>query len=378
MKEKHHFASIEEVVEDLKQGKMIILVDDEDRENEGDLVIAAEFITPEVIVQMNRFASGIITVPMEAERLRDLNIDLMIQDNVESMRTAFTVTVDAKEGITTGSSAMDRATTIRKLADPKSRPRDFARPGHINPLQGKPGGVLRRAGHTEASLDLMKLAGLQPVAVLCEIMGDDGEMMRQDELHQLAEKLNLKIASIADLIQYRRHTEKLVQQTGTETLTTRYGVFEVFHYESLVDDGYYTALVKGKIDPEKEILVRMHAASITQDLLSTLRDEGRSTFELSMQEIAKQESGVFLYIEKPKSKNIRLKTDERDYGIGAQILCDLGVKKIRLLTNNPVKRAGLEGFNLKIVDYVPLPTAETTNPSSPQITTPSFTQKFVS
>jgi len=350
----HTFATIEEVVKELQLGKMIILVDDEDRENEGDFVIAAEFITAEIVVQMNRLASGIITVPMSGERLRELSVDLMVQDNIESMCTAFTITVDAKDDITTGSSAQDRAITIQKLADPSSNAHDFVRPGHVNPLRAQKGGVLKRAGHTEASLDLMKLAGLQPVGVLCEIMNDEGEMSRMSELFELAEKMDLKVASIADLIRYRRRNEKLVFETKHEQLSTEYGAFSVHHYESIVDDGNYTAFVLGDITEREDVLVRMHAASITKDLISSLNTKQNSTFHASLAQIAEEGAGVLLYIESSKTLTNSIPSDERDYGIGAQILSQLGISKVRLLTNNPVKRAGIEGFDLKIIDNVPI------------------------
>lgn len=354
MKDDTTFASIEEIIADIQAGKMVILVDDEDRENEGDLVVAAEHITTEMIVQMNRLASGIITVPMQPKRLRDLNIDLMVQDNLESMCTAFTVTVDAVENVTTGSSAFDRAQTIRKLADPESVYSDFVRPGHINPLRGQKGGVLKRAGHTEASLDLMRLAGLQEVAVLCEIMGDDGEMLLLPELRVLAEKLDVKISSIAHLIEYRRRTEKLIEQHGEESLDTPFGTFRVAHYQSVVDEAQYTAFIMGEIHEEQEHLVRMHAASITNDLISSLDPQRNSTLHQAFEAISKEGQGVMLYIEKPKRQQVRIPADNRDYGIGAQILADLGIRKMKLMTNHPAKRAGLEGFGLTITDYIAL------------------------
>lgn len=350
--EEMKFATVEELIAELQEGRMIIIVDDEDRENEGDLVVAGEFITTEMIVQMNRYASGIITVPMLPERLRDLNIDLMVQDNVESMCTAFTITVDAKNDISTGSSAHDRMVTIRKLADPDSSARDFVRPGHINPLRAQKGGVLKRAGHTEVAIDLLRLAGLEPVGVLCEIMDDTGEMSRLAALQELATKMGLKLGTIADVIRYRRRTEKLVQHISTETLETRFGDFQVHHYESMVDDGHYTAFVKGAIDPEQAPLVRMHAASITNDLLSSLSVKQGDSFQRSMEKIAEEGQGILLYIEKMKQQSTRTPTDERDYGIGAQILSELGLRRMRILTNNPTKRAALDGFDLEIVDYI--------------------------
>ena len=347
------FATIDEAIRALQAGKMIVIVDDEDRENEGDFVIAAEHITTEIIVQMNRHASGIITVPMTPERLEDLNIDLMVQNNAESMSTAFTVTVDAREDISTGSSAIDRAATIRKLADPTTRQRDFVRPGHVNPLRARPGGVLKRAGHTEASLDLMRLAGLQPAAVLCEIMGDDGEMLRLDDLHDLADHFEIPLICIADLIRYRRHMERLVTRISEEDVETRFGGFRVVHYRSRVDDGLYTAFVRGDTETNDDILVRMHAASVTQDLIASLNPDQDNALMRSLEMIAEYDNGVLIYIEKPRGPAPRLPSDERDYGIGAQILNDLGVHRLRLLTNNPIKRAGLDGFDLEIVDHVP-------------------------
>jgi len=348
------FASIEETIAALARGEMIILVDDEDRENEGDFVVAAEHITTEMIVLMNRRASGIITVPMMPERLRALNIDLMVQDNAGSMSTAFPVTVDALADTTTGSSAIDRAVTIRKLADPDSTPDDFVRPGHINPLRARPGGVLKRAGHTEASIDLMRLAGLKPAAVLCEIMGDDGEMLRLHDLAEMAEEFDMPLANIADLIRYRRHHERLIERSETETLATAFGDFCAVHFKSVVDDGVYTAFTRGDFTPEDDVLVRMHAASVTSDLIASLDPGHENSLHKALRQISEAGSGVLIYIEQPRVSAPRLPSDERDYGIGAQILNDLGVRRLRLMTNNPVKRAGLDGFDLEIVEHVPL------------------------
>jgi 3,4-dihydroxy 2-butanone 4-phosphate synthase/GTP cyclohydrolase II len=344
---------IPELIAELRAGRMIILVDDEDRENEGDFVVPAELVSVEQVVAMNRFASGIITVPMPRSWLKRLHIDPMVQENAESMHTAFTVTVDAKCGVGTGSSALDRVATIRKLADPASRAEDFVRPGHVNPLLVRDGGVLKRAGHTEASHDLMCLGGLQPVAVLCEIMGDDGEMLRLAGLRELALRMGLKLGTIAELIRYRRQTEKLVTLTAKEQVQTRFGAFQVCRFRSGVDRGRYTALVWGKIDAEDAALVRIHAARLTDDLLGFLGAPGEGALEAALARIARERAGVFLYIERPEDGAVGA-MDERDYGIGAQILLELGVRKLRLLTNHPKRRAGLEGFGLELIDNVAL------------------------
>jgi 3,4-dihydroxy 2-butanone 4-phosphate synthase/GTP cyclohydrolase II len=374
----HGFNTIEEALTDLRAGKMIILVDDEDRENEGDFVMAAEFVTAEAITLMTRHASGIITVPMPEERLHALHLDLMVRENSESMKTAFTVTVDAHEGTTTGSSAADRALTIRKLADPHAKPQDFNRPGHVNPLMARRGGVLKRAGHTEAAVDLMRLAGLQPVGVICEIMGDSGEMARTPELAELAKKFDLKFITIADLIKYRRRTEKLIRKVAEASLPSRYGEFTVHAYESEVDPAPYVAFVMGDIADGKDVLVRIHSSCLTGDLISSLRCDCGDQLHLALQKISEVGRGVFLYIEQEgrgigiinKIKayalqdrgadtveaNVQLgfKPDLRDYGLGAQVLVDLGVRRMLLMTNNPAKRAGMEGYDLEIVDRIPL------------------------
>jgi 3,4-dihydroxy 2-butanone 4-phosphate synthase/GTP cyclohydrolase II len=344
---------VPELIAELRAGKMIILVDDEARENEGDFVVAAELIQVEHVVAMNRLASGIITVPMPRAWLRRLHIDPMVQENAESMHTAFTVTVDAKEGVSTGSSAIDRVATIRKLASPASRAEDFVRPGHVSPLLAREGGVLKRAGHTEASHDLMSLAGLQPVAVLCEIMGDDGEMLRLPELRQLGLTHGLALGTIAELIRYRRCTEKLVSLVSSDHIQSRFGDLLVHRFKSGVDRARYTAFVRGQIDPEGATLVRIHAATLTDDLLGLLSRGSGSLLEKAFGQIAAETSGVFLYIERPDEASVG-PMDERDYGIGAQILRELGVKRLRLLTNHPKKRAGLEGFGLELVDHVRL------------------------
>ena len=373
------FDGVAAAIEDLRAGKLIILVDDEDRENEGDFVCAAEFVTPEIITLMTRHASGIITNPLPADRLEALGIDLMVRDNTESLRTAFTVTVDARVGTTTGSSAFDRAYTMRKLADPSARPSDFNRPGHVNPLMARRGGVLKRPGHTEAAVDLMHFAGLQPVGVICEIMGDDGEMARVPELAVLAKKLGVKLVTIADLIKYRRRTEKLIEKVAVAKMPTRFGEFTAHAYVSSVDDNEYLALVMGQITPDAPILTRIHSSCVTGDLLGSLRCDCGDQLQLALEKIAQEGTGVLLYIEQEGrgiglvnkmrayalqdegvdtlDANLQLgfKVDARDYGIGAQILVDLGLRKLRLMTNNPGKRDGLEGFELQVTQRVPLP-----------------------
>ena len=372
------FAPIEDAVADLKRGKMIILVDDEDRENEGDFVIAAEFVQAEDITRMTRWASGIITVPMLAERLHELHLDLMVQDNSEVLRTAFTVTVDAREGTSTGSSAADRAVTIRRLADTDAKPSDFNRPGHVNPLMARAGGVLKRPGHTEATVDLLRLAGLTPVGVICEIMDDAGEMMRVPELAELAKRFDLKLVTIADLIRYRRRTEKLAHKVAVAQMPTRYGDFVAHAYRSDVDKSDYVAFTMGDVSTAEPVLTRIHSSCVTGDLLDSLRCDCGDQLHQSLQTIADAGRGVLLYIEQEgrgiglvnkmrayelqdagidtvdANEQLGFKADLRDYGIGAQILTDLGLTKLRLLTNNPAKKAGIEGFDLEIVETVPL------------------------
>ncbi len=372
------FDTVEEALADLRAGKMIVLVDDEDRENEGDFVMAAQHITPEAITLMTRHASGIITVPMPEERLIALNLELMVRENSESMRTAFTVTVDARDGTTTGSSAADRALTIRRLADPEAKPTDFNRPGHVNPLMGRVGGVLKRAGHTEAAVDLMRLAGLEPVGVICEIMDDAGEMARVPALSTLAAQLDLKFITIAELIKYRRRREKLIYKVAEARLPTRYGEFTAHAYESGVDPAPYTAFTMGDIGDGKDVLVRIHSSCVTGDLMGSLKCDCGDQLHLALEKISEAGRGVLLYIEQEgrgigitnKIKayalqdegadtveaNVRLgfKPDLRDYGIGAQVLVDLGVKRLLYMTNNPAKLAGLEGYDLEIVDRIPL------------------------
>jgi 3,4-dihydroxy 2-butanone 4-phosphate synthase/GTP cyclohydrolase II len=380
MTDTHSFASIEEAISDLRAGRMIILVDDEDRENEGDFVMAAEFVTPEAVTLMIRQGSGIITNPMPEERLHALQLDLMVRENSESMRTAFTVTVDAKEGTTTGSSAFDRAITMRKLADPLARVSDFNRPGHVCPLMARKGGVLKRAGHTEAGVDLMRFAGLQPVAVISEIMGDSGEMARLPELAVLAERLGLKVVTIADLIKYRRRTEKLIRKMAEAEMPTRYGLFRAHAYWSDVDGSDYVAFVMGDLTAGEPALCRIHSSCVTGDLIQSLRCDCGDQLHQALSKISEAGRGVLLYIEqegrgiglvnKMRAYELQdkgadtvdanlmlgMKADLRDYGIGAQILVDLGLRKIRYMTNNPTKLAALDGFGIEITEVVPIQT----------------------
>lgn len=331
---------------------MIVLVDDEDRENEGDFVVAAEHITVEHVVAMNRVASGIITVPMPASWLQRLHLPPMVGDNAESMRTAFMVTADAKVDVTTGSSAHDRVATIRRLADPSACADDFVRPGHVNPLRVREGGVLKRTGHTEASHDLMVMAGLQPVAVLCEIMGDDGEMLRLPQLRALAQRMGLALGTIADVIAHRHLHERLVSRLDARELDTRWGRIVSHRYRSHVDDGRYTALVLGDLQPGRPTMARMHSASLTDDLFGLLGEGHPSSLQRALDRIAAEGKGVLVYIE--RAGDPRLPMDEKTYGIGAQILRDLGAQHLRLLTDHPRRLAALQGFGLELVEFVPL------------------------
>jgi 3,4-dihydroxy 2-butanone 4-phosphate synthase / GTP cyclohydrolase II len=373
-------AKIEDAVADIRAGRMVIVVDDEDRENEGDLIFAAEKVTPELIGFMVRFCSGVICVPMESERLAELSLPQMSPDNSESMRTAFTISVDARDGITTGISAADRARTIETLIDPSSAASDLRRPGHIFPLRYTDGGVLRRTGHTEAAVDLARLAGLTPAGVLCEVVNDDGTMARLADLEGFAVKHDLKIISIADLISYRRRWEKLVHRVSEARIPTAYGEFRTIAYESH-DGRMHVALVKGDPAGKPNVLVRVHSECFTGDVLGSIRCDCGLQLEESMRRIGEEGEGVVVYIRGHEGRGIGLRhkleayalqdggldtveanvelgfsPDSRDYGFGAQILVDLGISTMRLLTNNPVKRAGLEGYGLEIVERVGLET----------------------
>ena len=372
------FATIDEAVADIRDGRMIIIVDDEDRENEGDLVCAAEKVTPEIINFMARHARGLICLPLTEERCDELHLTTQVADNTSFLGTAFTVSIDARRGITTGISAADRATTILVAVDPKSRPQDLARPGHIFPLRAKDGGVLVRPGQTEASVDVARIAGLYPAGVICEIMNEDGTMSRLPELEEFAKQHNLKIISVADLVRYRMSKEKMVRRVVETDLPTVYGRFRAIAYENVINGDVHLAMVMGQVRTDDPVLVRVHTENVTCDMFGSLIDDTGFQLHTALEKIAAAARGVVLYLRQREhsldlvnqlrtygvmqesglsKREASLQTGygiDRDYGVGAQILHDLGLRQILLLSNHPPKVAALEGFELSVVGNVPL------------------------
>jgi len=373
------FDTIEEAIEEIREGRLIIVVDDEDRENEGDFLMAAEKVTPQAVNFMARHGRGLICMPCTPDRLDELNINPMVADNTSAHETAFAVSIGAKGKITTGISAYDRAVTIQAVVDPRTRPEDISKPGHVFPLRAREGGVLRRAGHTEAAVDLARLAGFFPAGVICEIMNEDGTMARVAQLAEIKKQFGLKMVTIEELIRYRNRTEKLVRRIAEVKMPTEWGKFKAIGYESISDGGYHLALIKGEVEGKEDVLVRVHSECLTGDVFGSLRCDCGVQLRRALQMIDKEGQGVFLYMIGHEGRGIGLPhklraymlqeqgrdtveanldlgfpADARDYGIGAQILSDLGLTTMRLITNNPAKRVGLEGYGLKVAERVPL------------------------